>query len=113
MKLDTGSAVVILAVLIFYLRLIILQRERVKRSRLLPDQKGKKKKSRPGQPSPVERYSILSRKPVDLIIAGFGFLAILMGVVLNAGWIALPVVQPYWWIPAAAGLIAFSWAFKL
>ena len=108
MKLDTGLALVILAVLIFYLRLIILQRERVKRSRLLPDQKGKKKKSGAGQSNPVERYSILSRKPADRVIAGLGFLAILIGVMLNAGWIALPAIQPYWWISAAAGIIAFS-----
>ena len=114
MKLDPGLAVVIVAVLIFYLRIIILQRERVKRAARPPEPlANKKKKKEARQPGLVDRYSILSRKPADLVIAGVGLLAILIGVMLNAHWIALPVVQSYWWLPTAAGIVAFSWAFKL
>lgn len=114
MTIDTGLAVVIIAVLIFYLRLIILQRERAKRA-ALPSQPipKKKRKGLPETVNPAVTYSILSRSRVDLAIAGAGLLAILLGLVLNAGWLALPAAQPYWWLPTSAGIVAFSWAFKL
>ena len=113
MNIDTGLAVVIVAVLIFYLRLIILQRERVKRvARTLESggKTGKKGKAQP--PGAYPRFSILSRSSRDWIIAGLGILAILFGVLLNGKILPLLGLQPYWWIPTAFGILAFSWAFK-
>ncbi|MEW5868482.1 MAG: hypothetical protein AB1894_04345 [Chloroflexota bacterium] len=112
MKIDTGLAIVIVAVLIFYLRLIILQRERAKRiARASRETRQKKDRSRAEVGAP--RYSILSQKRSDLIIAGAGLLAIVLGVLLNAGLLPLFAVQPYWWMPTSIGIVAFSWAFKL
>lgn len=112
MNIDTGMAVVIAAVLIFYLRLIIVQRERVKRVSQTPVPTGKKKMKEQPLVSGT-RYSILSPSSRDRVIAGIGVLAILMGILLNLNIIPLAGVQPYWWIPTALGVIAFSWAFKL
>ena len=114
MKIDTGLAVVLAAVLIFYLRLIIIQRERVKRARREANaaaQGAKKKKA--ASSTPAANYSLLSKKRLDLVIAGVGVLAIIVGVLLNAAVIPSPALQPYWWLPTAFGIIAFSWAFKL
>ena len=114
MNIDPGLGVVIIAVLIFYLRLIILQRERVKRISQTPVATGKtKKKSKAPPPVPAPRYSILSENRRDQVIGLAGVVAILLGVVLNARLIPWTAVQPYWWIPTAIGIVAFSWAFKL
>ena len=114
MNIDPGLAVVILAVLIFYLRLIIIQRQRVKQISQAPVATGKaKKKAKAPSPAPAPRYSILSQKRGDQAIGLAGMVAILLGVVLNAQLIPLPIAQPYWGIPTAIGIIAFSWAFKL
>lgn len=112
MNIDTGMAVVIVAVLIFYLRLIIVQRERVKRVSQTPSTTGKKKNKDQSLGSGT-RYSILSHSSRDRVIAGIGVLAILIGILLTMNIIPLAGVQPYWWIPTALGVVAFSWAFKL
>ena len=113
MNIDTGLVVVIVAVLIFYLRLIIVQRQRVKQVSQTPLATRKKKKKVRDQPQ-VSRpsYSILSQNRRDRAIAGVGVLAILVGVLLNVKIIPWSIAQPYWWIPTALGVIAFSWAFK-
>jgi hypothetical protein len=118
MNIDTGLAVVIIAVLVFYLRLIILQRERAKRLAQRPKApalRGKKaagsKGENPAQ-EPMPRYSIFSQKPLDWIIAAAGALGILGGALLYARVFIIPAAQSYWWIPTSLGILAFSWAFK-
>ena len=113
MNLDPGLAVVIVSVLIFYLRLIILQRERVKRAAqpVAPAQSKKKDSSR--QPKPPINYSLLSLKPKDRLIAGTGALLMVIGLLLNNRLLPLPALQDYWWLPMAVGIVGFSWAFKL
>jgi divalent metal cation (Fe/Co/Zn/Cd) transporter len=114
MNMDTGLAAVIIAVLIFYLRLIVLQREQAKRARLAALKPSRKtRKTGASQPQPAQNFSILSKNRVDLAIAGAGLLAILIGVLANAQVIRLPALQTYWWLPTALGIVAFSWAFKL
>jgi hypothetical protein len=112
MTIDTGLAIVIVAVLIFYLRLIILQRERVKRLAQAP-QPAEKVKGKAKQATPAPNYSILSQKPMDRAIAAVGAMAILAGILLYGRVIPSSVLHPYWWIPTTAGILAFSWAFKL
>ena len=114
MNIDIGLAVVIVAALIFYLRLIIIQRERVRRMARTIDIGGKKSNKSKEQPAGTyPRFSILSRNSRDWVIAGLGALAILAGVLLNANILPMPGLQPYWWIPTALGILVFSWAFKL
>jgi hypothetical protein len=60
MNIDIGLAVVIVAVLIFYLRLIVVQRQRVKQIPQTPITTRKKKgRGQPQGPQPT--YSILSQ----------------------------------------------------
>lgn len=110
MSIDPGIVIVILAVLIFYLRLIILQRERLKRLSQAPGPVGKKRR-KGGDQQP--RYSIVSQSRRDWTIAGVGVLAILAGVLLYSGINPLPAARSYWCVPTALGIVAFSWAFKL
>ncbi len=114
MNIDTGLAVVIVAVLIFYLRLIVLQRERAKQATREQDTRVKKKDQGKalarGDGSP---YSILSPKRRDRVIAGIGALLILLGVLAYSQTALFGSLQTYWWIPVSIGIVAFSWAFKL
>jgi len=112
MNIDTGMAVVIVAVLIFYLRLIIIQRERVKKVARTLESGGKTTKKGKAQPDEYPRFSILSRNSRYWIIAGLGILAILFGALLNGNILPIAGLHAYWWIPTALGILAFSWAFK-
>jgi len=114
MNIDTGVIVVIAAVLIFYLRLIIIQRQRVKQVSPKFQASGKNKgKAKKRPPEPLPQYSVLSRNPRDRLIAIAGLFLIVLGLLLTLKIIPLPTWQPYWWIPTAIGIIAFSWGFKL
>ncbi len=112
MNIDTGLAVVIAAVLIFYLRVIVLQRERAKQVRrsVEANLSAKKKAKQPSQPP---TYSVLSPNRRDQVIGGFGVFLIVIGVLLYAKIIPAPVLQTYWWIPTSIGIVAFSWLFRL
>ena len=115
MPINTGLVVILVAALVFYLRLIILQHDRAKRAARLAASQGK----RPGKgshkrptPSPLQTYSIISTSRRDWIIAGSGIFFILVGVLLNQKVIPIPLAQDYWWLPVAIGILAFSWGFK-
>lgn len=113
MQIETGLAVVIVAVLIFYLRLIVLQRERARRLRVVasvPDKRGKGKNRQNAEPP---KYGILSPKPLDRAIGIAGAAGVVLGVLMYAGVFRTPAVESYWWIPTSAGIVAFSWMFKL
>ena len=113
MNIDPGLAVIIVAVLIFYLRLIIIQRERIRRARLqnITAAKNARKKNKNAQP-PAVRYAILSQNKADWIIAGSGALLIVLGILLNLKVLPLAWAQSFWWLPVALGIVAFSWGFK-
>jgi len=116
MNIDTGLGVVIVAVLIFYLLLIILQRERAKQVRRAAEANVSNRKMKKGKqqaPAVAPRYSILSPNRRDRAIGGIGVCLILVGVLLYAKILPAPILQTYWWIPTAVGIVAFSWLFRL
>jgi hypothetical protein len=111
MQIDAGLAIVIVAVLIFYLRLIVLQRERAQQANQQPRTPGKGKgKSAP--PAPALQFSIASRNRRDWIIASAGILLILIGILMARNIIPYPWAQANWWLPVSVGILAFSWGFK-
>jgi len=115
MHLEPGMIVVIGAVLIFYLRLIILQRERVRQVRraTLTRTKKNKNKSKYSSPEQTPGFSLFVSNRRDQVIGVIGLLVIVTGLLLYTGKPPFPNLQTYWWIPTAAGIIAFSFLFKL
>jgi hypothetical protein len=111
MQIDTSLAIIIVAVLIFYLRLIVLQRERAKRVKQQALTSRQSKAKDPKKTSALG-YSILSQNKHDWVIAGIGIALIIIGILLNVKIIPVSLAQTYWWLPVAIGIIAFSWGFK-
>jgi hypothetical protein len=112
MNIDPGLVIVIASVLIFYLRLIVLQRQRAKQ--LAPKPEASSKKKGKGLPeSPPVHYSIISQSRRDQAIGVAGAVAILVGILLYGNLLPFPLGQTYWWVPIALGIIAFSWLFSL
>lgn len=109
MPIDFGTIVILLAVLIFYGRLIRIQRERARQMNRQPS--GKRKPSEQSS-APVDNLSILSRKRLNRVIAGAGALAIIVGVLLYLNLLPIPGAEQYGWAPVAAGILAFSWGFE-
>lgn len=106
MKIDPGIIVAAAAALIFYLRLIIIQRQRVKRARLeyamaMDTYKRTKKKNAP--PPEAPRMG-LNLRWVFIIP---GMLLIIIGA-LFAGIPALRSLAAYWYIPLSVGILVMA-----
>lgn len=118
MRFDAGTIVVIVAVLLFYLRLIVLQWGKSKRLRDLatiqPKTKVNKAKGTAGSAS--------LRRPTSEDVMRFHFrnisltiLAMLLmvtGVVMNFNIDFLLSVRQFWWIPMTLGLILFGYEIR-
>jgi hypothetical protein len=113
MKIDTGMGVVILAVLVFYLRLIVLQRERIKQNKRAAEAASTKNKGKKSAQLVATRYSIISPKKSDRVIGIIGAVLIILGVLFYAKIIPPELLQSYWWALTAIGIVAFSWLFRL
>ncbi len=112
--MDTGTVIVIAAVLLFYLRLIVIQRQHAKQlalQRAAAFNNKKKKGSRPAPAVAPVSLGILSSNQRDRAAGVAGLVLILLGVLLRAGVILYPL-NASWWIPVVIGLIPFSLAFR-
>jgi hypothetical protein len=114
MKIDVGFVVILAAALLFYLRLILMQRERARRPRqaAFAERKAKNKRGKAPEQDAYARLSILSTRKQDWLIAGIGVLAVALGVLFNQRLLPWQPGQAYWWLPVALGILMFSWAFR-
>jgi hypothetical protein len=113
MGLDFGLVVVLAAVLLFYLRLILVQRQKARRfNQATSESKGNKKTTRTRSMKDYSALSIISPRPQDRLIAALGFITIVLGILLNIKIIPWVWGQPYWYLMVAGGILAFSWVFR-
>ncbi len=112
MPIDAGTAIVVAVFLLFYLRLIILQRRLAQQLRL-PQKRAGNKKERTKEKNAPERYSIVSRSRTDWLIAALGLLLMLVGLFINKQIFGTSIPAAYWWIPAAVGGLLINFGFRL
>jgi hypothetical protein len=105
MKFTAGTIVTIVVVLLFYLRLIILQRQKVKVGRLqysAADQARKKKKK---EPEPLDvRWGALGVRVRNWWLMGAGIILIAFGAVVAATHFLSPSLSAAWWVPLNIGI---------
>jgi hypothetical protein len=118
MRFDAGTIVVIVAVLLFYLRLIVLQWGKSKRLRDLAtiQPKARANKAKAGG------TGTSSRRPTSADVMRFRFknvylvvLAILLmvaGVVMNFNFVLLLDFRQFWWIPMTLGIVLFGYEIR-
>ncbi len=113
MGIEFGLVVVIAAVLLFYLRLILVQRQKAKQFKQTTlDSKGKKKATKTRSQKDYSTLSIISTRLQDRLIAALGVVLIVLGVLLNLKVLPWGSGQAYWYLPVAIGILAFSWVFR-
>jgi|WetSurMetagenome_2_1015567.scaffolds.fasta_scaffold330788_2 hypothetical protein len=113
MKLDYGVIIAVGAALLFYLRLILLQRQRAKRYNLARAQNQKnaikkknKKKVEKDQPSISDQ---LGFKIDNWYILGAGIVVLLFGAFMNASPLFTTTVRSFWWIPIVLGIALLNY----
>ncbi len=115
MKFDAGTIVAVAAALIFYLRLIIVQRQKVKRSKLVKSQamseKGKaKKRAQTAANRPIQQQ--LGFEIVSWYLVGAAILLVVFGALISAvSWFG-PGVRALWWVPLTVGIILLGFSVR-
>jgi hypothetical protein len=109
MKLDAGTIVTIVAVLLFYLRLIGLQRNRIKKAQhqyAEVSSRNAKKKSA-GDKKPELRYARLGVNIRNWWMVVPGILLITFGAAIAATTM-FGTYSSYWWVPVIIGIALFG-----
>lgn len=112
MKFDTGTWIVIGAVLLFYLRLITLQFGRVRRARYKAAREQNKNKKRTGSELPQADAISLGFKVKSWYLVGAGIALMLLGAVMGATSMVSTSLQSLWWIPVTMGIGFFAFSFR-
>lgn len=109
MKFDIGTVIAVAAALIFYLRLIVLQRQKVKRMRLIQTQAGKgKTKDRAQEPARQQPgFEIASWR---LVAAGI-VLIVAGALVSYVDWFGAEA-RSLWWIPITLGILLLGFSVR-
>ncbi len=113
MKLDLGTVVILIAVAIFYTRLILLHQVRNRRAKALAAQhamrKGGRKKK--GGGPPVDAQAMLFNITNWYLVAA-GVVVIGAGSLLNPTVLSHPLNTPYWWVVVTLGILVFALGFN-
>ena len=112
MKFTTGTIVTIVAVMLFYLRLIALQRQKVKVARIqysaAENAKQKKKKQEPLQ----VQWDVLGVRVRNWWLIGASLVLIIFGAVVAATQFLGPAVSAAWWVPLNLGILLMALGVK-
>lgn len=109
MDINFGTFIAVAAALFFYLRLIILQRQKVKSFSGKPVRSPGKSShtfQKEGKGPSKDSIPLLTYKyPLLLII---GILLVIAGAILSAaGWFPSNI-RPFWWIPVTVGILLMT-----
>ena len=110
MNLDTGTIITIVFVLLFYLRLIIIQRKRIQKAQYQyarVEKKNSKKKNNSNK-KPEIKYSRLGIHIRNWWMVGGALVLITFGAVVAATRFLGPTWSGLWWIPVNLGIILFA-----
>lgn len=114
MTFDAGTIVTIVCVLLFYLRLTVLQRQRIKSAQYqyaAVAQQNSKKKKNSGK-KPEVKYARLGVHIRNWWYVGGALILITFGAVIAATRFLGPTLSSYWWIPLNLGIALFALGIK-
>ncbi|MHC1740462.1 MAG: hypothetical protein AB9897_05055 [Anaerolineaceae bacterium] len=104
MNLDTGTIITIVFVLLFYLRLTIIQRQRIKTAQRQYAQVEKKNSNK----KPEVRYNRLGIHIRSWWLVAGALILITFGAVIAATKFLGPTFSGFWWIPMNIGIALFA-----
>lgn len=105
MKFTAGTIVTIVVVMLFYLRLIILQRQKVKVARVQYSaaEKARNKKNKESEPLEV-RWGVLGVRVRNWWLMGAGIALVAFGAVIVGTQFLSPSLNAAWWVPLNIGI---------
>lgn len=111
MKYDAGTIVTIVFILLFYFRLIIIQRQRIKKAKYqysAVEKKNSKKKKDTSTKKPEVKYTRLGIHIRNWWLVGSAIALITFGAVMSATGFLGASLTNLWWIPVNVGIVIFA-----
>jgi hypothetical protein len=113
MKFDIGLIVVVASMVFFYIRLIQLRgrRKKERREEELERLRAPKKR-KPGEPAAAPSGERPMIKIASWWLVSGGAILMLGGLALRTSPGLMPVLEPYWWVATAIGMLVFTFSLK-
>lgn len=112
MKFDVGMIVTIVVVLLFYLRLIVGQRQRTKTARLQYEAVAQKAKKKKNIADPQVKWENVGVHVRSWLLFAVGAVLIIFGAVVYGTRFLGPSLSAAWWVPVNVGIIVFAIAVR-
>jgi len=111
---DTGMIIVVVALFIFYLRIMQLRGKKKKLEHQAALARLKESNKKKGLTSPSNK----SRNTPPFVITSwllvaFAIILMLIGVTIRSTIDFSQTIESYWWVPTTAGILAFLFCFKV
>jgi len=112
MNLSTGLIVTIVVVMIFYLRLVVRQRQKVKVAKIQYSAAEKaRQKKKNAEPLDVQ-WGVLGVRVHNWWFVGAGIVLIVFGAVLAGTQFLGASLSSAWWVPLNAGILLMAFGVK-
>jgi hypothetical protein len=110
MKLDTGTVITIAVVLMFYLRLMLLQWGKSKRFKVLLEREKKKGKNPKKLQADLQQH--LGIKVISWPLITFGLALVVAGASVRAIPGVSAEISQYWWVMVSTGVLFSSFSIR-
>jgi hypothetical protein len=110
MNFDFSTVALIVAAIGFYLQLISSYRRKMRAWQTNEGRMSNRKKGK-RVPDPKPTFGSFSKKWLDWVIGGAGYLMMMFGILAYVDWIKIAGVKSVWYVPVAFGIVLFSWFF--
>jgi len=113
--METGLIVVIVAIGIFYLRIMQLRgrKRRLEKEKILAHMREANKKKGKVEPLPSKNPYTPPFKISNWFLTIIGTILMLVGVAARSRLTLHPMLEEYWWVPTTLGILTFVFCFKV
>jgi hypothetical protein len=108
MPLDTGTIIVVVAIALFYVRVVLIWRDKAKRAKLAVPAPPKPAKRKKKGVQPVKSADPLEKPILEVTnwyLVGVAVVIMLLGVAMKT---SVWTFSEYWWIPITLGIIVLN-----
>lgn len=114
MNLEPGMIVIIVACLVFYLRIVQLRgrKKRLEKERVLAHMRDANKKKGKIAPLPPKDPNDPPFKVTSWILVGIALVLVLVGMACRSYTFFPQLMRDFWWVITTIGIVAFIFCFK-
>lgn len=113
--METGMIVVVVAIVIFYLRIMQLRgrKRRLEKEKIMAHMREANRKKGKVDPLPSKDPNTPPFQVSSWFLVVLGTVFMLVGVAARSQLSMDPLLEEYWWVPTTLGILTFVFCFKV